>query len=338
MTQSIRQFPSRLRTQSWRSDASVLTYGKGRHEHLCNLVLGLESQTITPTELIIAYMADEPYSNLPQASFPIRQIHVSADTAALPLAAARNAAAQAAVSSHLVFLDIDCIPSPRLVEDYIAALSHWNGLLVGDVRYLRKGGNAPGWTPHTLMLASVVHAERRLPPKNGIERCTDYRVFSSMSFAARKTLFLEAGGFDERYDGYGAEDSDFSREMSELGIDIGWCAGATAFHQYHLQHRPPVHRLQTVLANNRVYRQKWGQNTMEHWLRAFERLGLIKPAGDDFEILRDVTDQDLLLTQQSPNDAYASTRAFLDRLDVTTSEENGTHSTASVLTASASPD
>lgn len=313
MTQFTQQFMDRLRSQSWRSDASVLTYGKGRHEHLCNLVLGLESQTITPSELIICHLLPEPYSGLPETSFPVRQIYVAAGELDLPLAAARNAAARAASANSLVFLDIDCIPSPRLVEDYIAALAHWDGLLVGDVRYLREGGNAPGWTPHTLMLASELHSERRLPPKEGIEPCADYRVFSSMSFAIRKTTFLETGGFDERYDGYGAEDSDFSRTLSQRGIRIGWCAGATAFHQYHLQHRPPVNRLHAILRNNEIYREKWGQNTMEHWLAAFEKLGLITHADDGFAVLRNVTDEDLLLTQQTRGQAYASTRAFMSR-------------------------
>ena len=315
MTQFTQQFMDRLRSQSWQSNVSVLTYGRGRDEQLANLMLGLESQTITPTELIICHLKPQAYSGLPETSFPVRQIHVSSAEDDLPLAAARNAAAKAAASSNLVFLDIDCIPAPRMVEDYTAALTHWDGILVGDVRYLREGGNAPGWTPHTLMLASEVHVERRLPPKEGIEPCADYRAFSSMSFAMRKKLFLESGGFDEQYSGYGAEDSDFSRKIAELGIAIGWCAGATSFHQFHLQHRPPVHRLRSVLKNNAIYRDKWGEDTMEHWLRAFERLGLVRRSDEGFDILRPVDDDDLRITRQNPHEAYASTRAFFHRID-----------------------
>ena len=64
-------------------------------------------------------------------------MHIVAD--ALPLAAARNAAARAAVGDQLIFLDMDCIPVPELVADYAGFLDAQDALLMGEVLYLPGG-------------------------------------------------------------------------------------------------------------------------------------------------------------------------------------------------------
>jgi GT2 family glycosyltransferase len=115
---------------------SVVTLAGGRPDHLRNVVTGLARQTMQPTGLIVAVIQDTPY-DLPEAPFPIRQMMVSGPH--LPLAAARNAAAKAAVGDKLVFLDMDCIPTPDLVADYDRFLTEEDGLLMGEVMYLPGG-------------------------------------------------------------------------------------------------------------------------------------------------------------------------------------------------------
>ncbi|WP_300342830.1 galactosyltransferase-related protein [Nesterenkonia sp.] len=49
-------------------------------------------------------------------------------------------------------------------------------------------------------------------PPPGEIRCTDdYELFWSLSFAVRREVFDQIGGFDAGYTGYGAEDTDFAQ-------------------------------------------------------------------------------------------------------------------------------
>lgn len=291
---------------------SVLTLVKGRDEHLKNLMRALALQTVKPDELIIVFMQDNPIVNLPKLNFTVKTHHLSADP--LPLAAARNLAAAQASSEYLIFLDVDCIPSPTCISQYLFALDQFHGVIMGDVRYLPKMSIEQPFDWKQLHERSVHHSERRKPPEQGLEPCDDFRCFWSLSFAMPKRIFEISGGFDEDYVGYGAEDTDFGKKLSVQQISIAWCAGATVYHQFHTQHMPPVHQVSSILHNNRVYKRKWGTNTMEHWLGAFIGLGLIETTSDgDYVQLRSVNAEDLKITRQIDNMPYASTADFMKR-------------------------
>ena len=113
------------------------------------------------------------------------------------------------------------------------------------------------------------------PPASGLEICPDYRCFWSLNFAIRRATFLATGGFDERYTGYGGEDTDFGKILDQGGIPIAWMKGGLAYHQYHPHHMPPVHHLDSVVRNAELFEAKWGYRTMGHWLYAFKVMGLI---------------------------------------------------------------
>lgn len=295
-------------------DVSVVTLAKGRPDHLHNVVLGLARQSVLPAELIVAVMQDAAY-DLPDAPFPVRQMMVGA-AGELPLAAARNAAARAASGDLLVFLDMDCLPTPTLVADYAAALADFDGLLMGEILYLPGGANAPGWDYPALAAVAVRHSDRRGPPPQGIERCNDYRCFWSLSFAMRRATFLAAGGFDERYVGYGGEDTDFGKTLDQRGVEIAWLKGALAYHQYHPHHMPPVHHLDSVVRNAELFEAKWGYRTMGHWLHAFRLMGLIDDtAGKPIRILRRPNADDLALTGQQSHQPYANTTTVIRQLE-----------------------
>lgn len=292
---------------------SVVTLAKGRPDHLRNVILGLSRQSQMPAELIVAVMQDESYE-LAAASFPIRQIMMADDH--LPLAAARNAAAQAATGESLVFLDMDCIPAPTLIADYAAGLASLDGLLMGEVLYLPSGTTKEGWSCDDFASVAVKHSDRRGPPSAGIERCNDYRCFWSLNFAMRRATFLEAGGFDERYLGYGGEDTDFGKALDRKGIAIAWMKGGLAYHQHHQHHMPPVHHLDSVVRNAQVFEAKWGYRTMGHWLYAFRLMGLIDDApGRPIRILRRPDADDLALTGQRGHQPYTNTTSVIRVLE-----------------------
>lgn len=284
---------------------SVLTIARGRAGHLRNLVLGLARQTHPPVELLIAAMQPEPYADLPETGFPIRQIHVVAEE--LPLARARNEAARAARGEILVFLDVDCIPAPGLVADYAAATRRGEGLTMGEVLYLPAGATEGGWTAEGLGRIAVRHSDRQAGPATGRRACADYRCFWSLTFGMHRDDWAASGGFDERFVGYGGEDTDFGRGLAERGVPLWWIAGARAFHQHHPHCMPPIHHLRSIVRNAELFAEKWGHRTMGHWLHGFRMMGLIAPSSTGLRILREPGPEDFALCEQTSDMPYAAT-------------------------------
>lgn len=295
------------------STVSVVTLAKGRAAHLRNVLRGLERQTQAPAEFIVAVMQDEPY-DLPETSFPVRQIRVPGRE--LPLAAARNRGVDVATGEGIVFLDVDCIPAPDLVADYARGLAELDGLLMGEVLHLPEHATAGAWRYADLAVSAERHSDRRGPPATGIELCNDYRCFWSLNFAIRRDTFRALGGFDERYTGYGGEDTDFGKILDQSGTPIAWIKGALAYHQYHPHHMPPIHHLDSVVRNAELFEAKWGYRTMGHWLYAFRVMGLIDDTPDQpIRILRRPDADDLALTGQQSHQPYTNSASVIRYLE-----------------------
>ncbi len=292
---------------------SVVTLAGGRPDHLRNLVIGLTRQTQPPVELIVAVIQDGAY-DLPDAPFAIRQLMIAGGD--LPLATARNAAAGAAKGDALIFLDMDCIPTPTLVADYARRLAELDGLLMGEVMYLPGGATAGTWDSAGFADVAVRHSDRRGPPAEGIELCNDYRCFWSLNFAMRRDTFLRVGGFHEGYRGYGGEDTDFGKVLDTAGVPIAWIRGGLAHHQYHPHHMPPVHHIDSVVRNAELFETRWGYRTMGHWLYAFRLMGLVDDAeGAPIRILRRPDADDFALTGQQSHQPYANTASVIRVLE-----------------------
>lgn len=295
------------------STVSVVTLAKGRSAHLRNVLLGLERQSQAPAEFIVAVMQDAPY-DLPEVDLPVRQILVPGTE--LPLAAARNRGVAAATGDVVVFLDVDCIPAPDLVADYARGLAELDGLLMGEVLHLPERATAGDWTCEAFAAVAERHSDRRGPPAAGLEICHDYRCFWSLNFAIRRATFLATGGFDERYTGYGGEDTDFGKVLDQAGIPIAWMKGGLAYHQYHPHHMPPVHHLDSVVRNAELFEAKWGYRTMGHWLYAFKVMGLIDDTPDrPIRILRRPEADDFALTGQQSHQPYSNSASVIRFLE-----------------------
>lgn len=309
-------------TPSSPRSVSALTLARGRADHLKNLIRGLARQDQPPVELVIGVMQPEPFADLPQTDFPLRQILVPGT--ALPLARARNLVARAARAEALAFVDVDCIPAPALIADYARTCAPGAGVMMGEVMYLPGGATDQGVDFDRFAQLAVKHADRAGPPATPTETCSDYRCFWSLNFAMHRQDFQRSGGFDERFTGYGGEDTDFARMLHELGIAISWMQGARVYHQYHPHFMPPVHHMDSVVRNAELFARKWGYRTMEHWLYCFGLMGLIQNTPAGLRILGHPTEAHLALCRQQSDQPYGSTRRVIDLLHDMAGHDAGT--------------
>jgi len=269
---------------------SVLTLVRDRRAHLINLIHGLNAQQEPPAELVIACMQADIERDLPDTAFPVRQRRVAGD--ALPLARARNEAAAAARHEGLVFLDVDCIPSPALVGRYRAALAREAALYMGEVHYLSAGAvrlNAAG-TPDfdRLDALGVDHPARPTIGADRIVAEADPGRLWGLSFALTHADHDRAGGFDEIYEGYGGEETDYAWRLAAAGIPFYWLGGARAWHQHHPLYRPPYPHFDAIVANAQRFHARWRRWCMDYWLGMFRDAGLIEwsPAASEIRVLR----------------------------------------------------
>lgn len=250
---------------------SVLTLVRGRDEHLRNLMRGLARQTLPPAELVIAWMQPEAAPGLPDPGCPVRHLHVSGEP--MPLAAARNRAAEAAAAERLIFLDVDCIPGPGLVAAYAGADS--DGLLLGEVLYLPDGAVGADLDFARLDRLGRVHPAKPAIPQVGLRPEPEATQLWGLSFALPAAAYRGIGGMDEGFVGYGGEETDLAVRLAAAGVPTHWLAGARAYHQHHPVHVPPLQHFEPILRNAARFHARHGHWCMEYWLGQFRDAGLI---------------------------------------------------------------
>lgn len=267
---------------------SVCTLVRNREAHLRQLVEGLRRSSLQPAELIIVDMSDVPVTVGP-TDFPVRIEPLP--TVGLPLAKARNRAAALATQDELLFLDVDCIPMRDCLGRLQEELARHDALLCADVRYLGPDGARANWAEADLLNQGKPHPVRDFP-EVGVRTEPNAGLFWSLAFAIRKARFEEIGGFDEGFEGYGAEDTDFGFRAAQQGLPLLFVGGALACHQHHPVYDPPLQHLTDIVRNARHFYARWGKWPMEGWLKAFEVMGLIA-WDDDVRLLRLPTEAEL---------------------------------------------
>lgn len=259
---------------------AVITLVHGRARHLAEQQRGLARSTVGPDHYVVVAM-DDPAAGPatrrgPLATGPTRlhTVEIAAGPE-LPLAAARNAGAAAALAAGataMVFLDVDCIPAPDAVAAYRTSLatSPEPALHCGAVRYLDEAHSRAD----PPLLDGPPHPARPALPAGESRSSRDWPLFWSLSFAVDAATWRGLGGFCEDYTGYGAEDTDFALAAHEAGVHLRWVGGADVFHQHHPSPSPPVGHRDAILRNAAVFHRRWGRWPMEGWLRQFAALGI----------------------------------------------------------------
>jgi N-acetylglucosaminyl-diphospho-decaprenol L-rhamnosyltransferase len=261
--------------------ATVVTLASTpRLGHLQNQVNALRA--LGGVDIVLVWVGD----NAPPTLDVEHTLHVPPGPDGLRLAAARNAGADRAVRAGaelLIFLDADCVPGPELVDRYVqAAADHDHAVLCGPVTYLAPGVDVSDAA--NLLSATNPHPARPAPEPGQVVEASaaQYTLFWSLSFALTARTWAELPGFDEGYEGYGGEDTDFAFALREAGVPLAWVGGAHAYHQHHPTSSPPWQHLDDILRNGRRFADRWGQWPMTGWLEAFEREGAVRRDGDEW--------------------------------------------------------
>ncbi|MAC12571.1 MAG: sugar transferase [Sphingorhabdus sp.] len=288
---------------------SAATIIRGRQDHFDHLIAGLAAQRVAPDELVVAHMQPEPPALNRSLSFPVRFCKVEGDE--LPLAAARNAAAMKASGDILAFLDVDCIADPDFVRRAAETTSlAFNGVFLPEVRYLpahRSGWLKKSGLPDYEKLCELGQRHPAKPALAGIDSApiADHGELWGLAFIMKRSAWFAAGGMDDAYFGYGAEETDFGQRLRAAGVDLYWLGGTVAFHQHHAVHKPPLQHFESILRNAALFRDRWGEWCMDYWLEAFENAGYIERTGDRIECLRKPSDAEIAAARQ-PDDVRFS--------------------------------
>ena len=261
---------------------SVCTLYSQRTSHLQNLIQGLINSKIHPWELVIICMNDSQ-PELPSTPFKIHSSVINSPHK-LPLAQARSQAYSIAQGEFLIFLDVDCIPDPNLVETFAYHLEQEDALYQGSIRYLHSQWRKQ-WTFETLHFDSSPHHLQGKELQRNQRISHGYEFFWSLCFGIRKSTFTQIGGFDSRFTGYGGEDTDFSF-TARLNKVPFYKISALAYHQFHASYSPPLNHLTDIVENAKVFYDKWNFLPMDNWLKQFAELGYIKLEDDRIEILK----------------------------------------------------
>ncbi len=256
------------------SPTAVITIcSAGRLDHVRRQQRFLATE---PVRRIVVWLDADAPPSVPEFA-GAELVHVPPGAMGLRLAAGRDRGAERALAAGaglLVLLDADCLPGPGLIERYrTAAGAHPRALLCGPVTYLPEGSRPEH--ADALPALTAPHAARPAPP-DGETAPGDHRLFWSLSFAVTAEAWLVVGGFDEAYEGYGGEDTDFAFTARKAGVPLVWVGGAHAYHQYHPTSAPPWQHLDDILRNGRLFADRWGSWPMEGWLDAFAAAGAIE--------------------------------------------------------------
>lgn len=277
------------------SELSVITLVRNRASHLQRLIEGLASSTTWPHELIVVDMSDNAIE-IPDLPFSSRRIDFGAKR--LALAEARNRGARSSNGRRLLFLDVDCIPRANLVEIMDRELTAIDAVICPEVRYLGPNG-AQHRTDVELERVSIRHPVRVFP-EHGSRIETNPGLFWSLTFGMRRDRFDALNGFDEGYDGYGAEDTDFGFRVKEARLPLVFSSETGSFHQHHGVISPPLQHLHDIVRNANRFYARWGLWPMDGWLSQFAELGLVTFTPTELRLERDPTPAELQNAIQPP--------------------------------------
>lgn len=232
---------------------SVIVATYNRPDALAAVLRSLGKQDDRQFEVVVADDGSRPdtedVAKRAQATLPVPLSHVWQEDTGFRLAAVRNRATAHARGDYLIFLDGDCIVRRHFVRAH-RALAELGWCVTGGrvllsesfTRAVLADGTAvEDWSVAAAAIAAVqgkINRAMTLPRlplgplrKLGADR---WQRLRGCNFSAFRADIERVNGFDEGFQGWGFEDSDFAARLIESGVRLK--NGRLATNVYHLWH------------------------------------------------------------------------------------------------------
>ena len=246
----------------------VITYNWP--EALQQVLLSVAAQTRLPDEVIVADDGSTDATRQVVASlaanFPVPLRHIWQEDRGFRAARCRNLGIAASHGDYVVLIDGDMVLHPAFIADHLMLAEHG---------YFLQGGRFKSSARETVRLLAggrpvfAPWADADFQVFDGIRRLYSFRAPALARWKARgknggrvmscnmsfwRDDLIRINGFDERMEGYGAEDRELVARLENAGLrrrQLKWCALAA-----HLEHqtRAQVDVNDMSLPNNRLYR------------------------------------------------------------------------------------
>lgn len=271
---------------------AVLSMTRARHSQLLAQVDGISVSSVAPQVHCVISMGDRELTRgrLPLGTDRWETIvrPVQTDRRALPIAAARNLAAELAIEAGartLVFLDDTIIPGPATLERLGEAVGGQRSAVLQAIP--RRAGDqevtspvvwrapvldlppleddALGY-PMSRLHEIATRGPDALPLVPGQQVAdTRWGLFSGEAFAMSVEDWQATGGFCTDYTGRGLQDADFAAVVRRQGGTIVWVGGADVYRQ---PADPVEPELQARYAARHVqtWRERWDETPAHPWL------------------------------------------------------------------------
>lgn len=250
-----------------RTSVVVLTYNWP--EALACVLASLAAQRQLPDEVIVADDGSgaETRALIERTArdFPVPLRHVWHEDRGFRAARARNRGIAASHGDYVILLDGDMLLHPRFVADHLMLAERGFFLQGGRIKATREesarllAGGAPVFAPwsradfHEFDGTKRLYAFRQPQLARWKSRSRSGGRVMSCNMSFWRDDLLRVNGFDERMEGYGAEDRELVARLENAGLRrraLKWAA--LAVHLWHPSRaQPDVNDL--GLPNNRLY-------------------------------------------------------------------------------------
>lgn len=209
------------------------------------ILRSVRAQRVMPDEVLIADDGSGEDTRLVvmahQTDFPVPLKHVWHEDRGFRLAAIRNEAIRQAQGDYILQIDGDIVLHPRFVEAH-SAFAERASYVQGSRCMLSRERTARMLTdrsPRVSLLASGLKNRLNglyLPPLSSLVRgpSDPDRRTRGCHMAFWRSDLLAVNGYDERFEGWGREDSELAARLIHAGIRRrNFKFGAVAYHLWH---------------------------------------------------------------------------------------------------------
>jgi len=211
----------------------------------------LRTQTLSPDELLIADDGSNDETRLCISQFQQEYFgqvqHIWHDDQGFRKASILNKSIAAATSPYIVFLDGDCVPHPRFLEDHVA-LCEKRCWVQGRRAFISQGrvddfkGGTRSFCSLWLRGGATGFFKAVRWPLPWSNHGKEQRGILGCNMGVWRDDLISVNGFDEEYEGWGKEDSDLGARLYNLGLLRKIVHGRAIV--YHLNHpESPRHNL-----------------------------------------------------------------------------------------------